>query len=1213
MEVRRTACRLARSRFRRRLLFTTLIFVSVLESSFARAQSAIASGPWNSPGSASQVQAAIDQILKVEQIPGAAVSISEGSAQWTTTAGLADIQSETAATANTNFSYRSITKSFVSTVILQLAGQGRLNLDDPISKYVGGVPGGNQITIRELAEMRSGLFNYSSSNGFREGFTTNPGRDWTPEELIGFGLAGQTQFAPGTSYQYSNTNTLLLGQVIAAVDGKTWDQAVSRNVTGPLGLTAVTYPGAAPLPAPAALGYQNVGEGPESLSAFNSTGLGASGGLAGNIGNLARWGIALGTGATLTEAEYVERMKSFGSTTADPESPEYDSYGFGIGELSGWVGHTGNGLGYEALVMYDPLTDRTIAVLFNASNANPEAPADLFHELLKVLGWNEPNQTQVVAENESITIGSNTVWTGLVSGPFNARAAIYAGDGGTAIANGPVQITPIGLYVPAIYVAPNGRVAINSGGTITASIGGDGADVVGGRGGASLSLSGVTIRLNGDAVTGTGVDASDNGTAVLNNMQITGSALAGLHAGGDAEARIVGTGIDIALSSGHGVVATNSGIIGLSNSNITLQGAGYGIIASGADGPAVIDGSGLAVETHAPSSFGLVAQGNGALVSLANSGIVTLGADAHGVVLNDGATAFLTGSSVQVAGNNAAAVAAVPGGPDSASATAGAGTSVSNLILLDSTLSDASNIAVYAASNLSVSASASQIAGAFYEANDATLNLALKNGSVWLLPSGAIAASSSLTNLSSQNSSIFFTPPPSSVGPYQQVVTRNYAGAGAAIAMNASLGAGIGGADQLVIDGGTATGRTAITVHPMGGAALTTGDGINLVETENGGQTDPGAFTLSSRVASGAYDYSLYQGGTGGAGDWFLRSTLPEKTVLPNLRPEVPLDLAMSAIAGRYGLALLGSYSERADARTAGDLNGSGKNAYWTRAFGETGSWGSSGGTASAQLQRFDKYGPSYDFGLAGVEVGVDLVKSETDRGARDVGGVFVGGGSANASVNGVYGGDAGNATLNAYSLGAYWTRLAPTGWYIDTVVQGTFYGQANTASTANQSLMTTGWGLISSLEVGYPIALGSKWNIEPQAQAIYQHLAFGGSADSFGQVTFGATDTGYGRAGVRLSRAWQLANGHPLSAWIETNLWQAVGDQNRATFSDLQGSDPVSFSSGSGGPSAESGIGIMAQLAQNVSLAGAFQYAKHLDSESGESFGGSANINVSW
>jgi outer membrane autotransporter protein len=334
---------------------------------------------------------------------------------------------------------------------------------------------------------------------------------------------------------------------------------------------------------------------------------------------------------------------------------------------------------------------------------------------------------------------------------------------------------------------------------------------------------------------------------------------------------------------------------------------------------------------------------------------------------------------------------------------------------------------------------------------------------------------------------------------------------------------------------------------------------------------------------------------------------------LPNLRPEVPLDLAIPAIAGRYGLALLGSYSERADARTAGDLTGSGNNAYWTRAFGETGSWGSSGGTASAQLQRFDKYGPSYDFGLAGVEVGVDLVKNETDRGARDVAGVFVGGGSANASVNGVYGGDAGNATLNAYSLGAYWTRLAPTGWYIDTVVQGTFYGQANTASTANQSLMTNGWGLISSLEVGYPIALGSKWNIEPQAQAIYQHLAIAGSADSFGQVTYGATDTGYGRVGVRLSRAWQLANGHQLSAWIETNLWQAVGDENRATFSDLQGSDPASFSSGSGGPSAESGVGIMAQLAQNVSLTGAFQYAKHLDSESGESFGGSANINVSW
>jgi outer membrane autotransporter protein len=138
-------------------------------------------------------------------------------------------------------------------------------------------------------------------------------------------------------------------------------------------------------------------------------------------------------------------------------------------------------------------------------------------------------------------------------------------------------------------------------------------------------------------------------------------------------------------------------------------------------------------------------------------------------------------------------------------------------------------------------------------------------------------------------------------------------------------------------------------------------------------------------------------------------------------------------------------------------------------------------------------------------------------------------------------------------------------------------------------------------------------WAIEAQAQAIYRYLALADSADSYGQVTYGATDTGYGRVGVRLGRAWQLENGHQLSAWLETNLWQAVGDETRATFSDLQGADPTSFSNDSGGPSIQPGIGVMAQLSQRASLVGAFQYTAHLGSESGDSYGGSANIKIGW
>jgi D-alanyl-D-alanine carboxypeptidase len=246
------------------------------------------------------------------------------------------------------------------------------------------------MTIRQAAEMRSGLLNYTASPDFQATFPTNPGRVWTSRELLAYAFAAPLQFTPGSSYQYSNSNTLLLGEIIAAATGQTWADEVRRRLSIPFGLTSVIDQGSRAIPAPSAVGYFDEGAGPISLADFNGTGLGASGALIGVIGDLERWGKVLGSGAALSKADFVDRLKSLGSTTSDPDSPEYDRYGFGWGEISGWLGHTGNGLGFEALVMYDRATDRTITILINASNSNDqEAPAHLFRDLLTVLRWTE--------------------------------------------------------------------------------------------------------------------------------------------------------------------------------------------------------------------------------------------------------------------------------------------------------------------------------------------------------------------------------------------------------------------------------------------------------------------------------------------------------------------------------------------------------------------------------------------------------------------------------------------------------------------------------------------------------------------------------------------------------------------------------------------------------------------------------------------------------
>ncbi|MFC5518839.1 serine hydrolase, partial [Kaistia terrae] len=678
---------------RRLSLFAALLMLST-HGTIALAQAPPGSVPWDNATTASELQAAIDQALIDKRIPGASVSIRQGDVRWTSNSGLANVDNGTAPTADTYFGFRSITKSFVTTVILQLAEEGRIGLDDPVGKYVDGVPNGDLITIRQLAQMRSGLFNYTASPAFGEQFGEDPGKAWTAAELLAFAFAEPVQFAPGASYEYSNSNTVLLGEVIAAATGNDWSEEVRRRLTDPLGLSSVIDQGAGTMPAPNAVGYIDLddGNGPVSLAEFNASGTGASGALVGVIADAERWGKAVGSGELLSKRDFVERLKSFGSIAPDPLSPEYDSYGFGMGEISGFIGHTGNGLGFEALVMYDRANDRTITILINASNPDdPDAPAHLFKELLAILDWTGPaGQIQVAADGTNEVVGAGTVWTGLVSGPFGARAAIYAANGGSAVADGRVTLATLQDYVPAIFVGNDGRVELGLGGDITASPGGDGAFLRAETGTASLVLTDVNIALNGDEVSGTGVDARDNSEAMLTRVKITGSALAGLHAGGDAPAAIEGVGVVIDLTSGDGVWVEPNGTVQLTDSSIDLNGAGSGLHVTGGDGTAELLGTRVDVQTQAAGSFGILAQGDGATVGLDDGSVTTHGANSHAVVLGEGARVDLSGTSVLAYGAAAAAVAAV--------SIEGAATSrTAYLSVSGSTLAAASGTAVVAA------------------------------------------------------------------------------------------------------------------------------------------------------------------------------------------------------------------------------------------------------------------------------------------------------------------------------------------------------------------------------------------------------------------------------------------------------------------------------------------------------------------------------------
>ncbi|WP_226574041.1 autotransporter outer membrane beta-barrel domain-containing protein [Acuticoccus sediminis] len=1187
---------------KRRLSTVAAILMFSSHATLALAQG-LGDVPWDNPATAAQMQLAIDQALITKRIPGASVSVRQGDMRWTSNSGVADIANGTAPTPETYFGYRSVTKSFVTTVVLQLADEGRVNLDDPIGNYVSGVPDGDVITIRQLAQMRSGLFNYTASDAFRAQFGLDPGRDWTPQELLAFAFAEPMQFDPGTSYEYSNTNTLLLGEVIKAATGREWSVEVQRRLSRKLGLSSVVYQGANAMPTPNAVGYADEGTGPISLADFNTTGAGASGGLVGIIADVERWGKAVGSGELITRREFVDRLKSFGSTASDPESPEYDSYGFGMGEISGFIGHTGNGLGFEALVMYDRANDRTISILINSSNSDdPDAPAHLFRELLEIMGWTGPdNQIQVAADGRTETVDAGTVWTGLISGPFLTRAAVYADNGGSATANGRVTLAPIQDYVPAIYVG-DGSVTLGLGGDITASLGGDGAFLATTTGTASLSMTDVNILMAGDEISGIGIDARDNAVAELRRVSITGSALAGLHAGGDAPATIRGTEVDIDLARGDGVWVEANGSVDLTNSRIMLSGDGIGLHVSGGDGAAQMLGTNLAVETLARDSYGVLAQGDGAFVGLSGGSVVTRGADAHAVVLGQGALVDLKGVSVSAFGTSAAAIAALPVDELSDSRSAA-------LSLTDSSLSAANGTAVVArGTDLTLAASGSRLTGAITRSADARIDLVLADGSAWELPGAGPGVNSRVDDLVNVSSTIAFAPPVG--GNFQSLTVGNYAGANGALVMNAALG-DEGAADRLIVDGGLASGLTRVVVAPIGDGELTAGDGIRLIETVNGGATAPGAFVLGSRVASGALQYGVYRGGASGGDDWFLRSTQGGATgpdALPDLRPEVAVDTALPAIASQYGLAILGTRDERAAGRAPGR-----RSAAWGRVFGETGSQGSGGGSAAARLDRFENDGPSYDVDLGGFQAGYDHLLSQPGDAVQNVIGFYVGAGHARGNVDAVYGGSAGKVSMDAYSLGAYWNHERSSGLQIDAVLQGTFYDEASARSTLGETLETDGFGVIGSLEAGYRFDLGAGWVVEPQAQLVYQRLSFDNGADSYGVVRYDAADDFLGRIGGRVSRGWSLGNGHELTGWARANLWHAFSDGPEVTFAGLGGGNAMSFDAGLGGTRVQLDLGTSMAVSDKVSLFASGDYDVRVDDSSGHALGGRIGLTVSW
>ena len=304
--------------------------------------------------------------------PGAIVGVRTPQGTWTAAYGKADPVAGTAMEIGTHTRIGSVTKTFTGTIIMQLAEAGKLSLDDPIEKYVPGVPNGNRITVRMLADMTSGVASYTRSTKFTDVYFAKPETIFTPDRLLAIGVSESPLFEPGAQFDYSNTNTVLLGMVIEKVTGEPVGDVFKKMVFDPLGLKNTVWPGeSTEIPTPYAQGFTLQGDyakpdAPSNATHWNPAWGWTAGELISNMEDLLTYGRALGTGQGLLGAEaQAERLRSI---------PAPAGYGIAMGCIDGWVGHTGELPGYNTSVFYDTTSDTIVVVQVNSDIASGDCP-----------------------------------------------------------------------------------------------------------------------------------------------------------------------------------------------------------------------------------------------------------------------------------------------------------------------------------------------------------------------------------------------------------------------------------------------------------------------------------------------------------------------------------------------------------------------------------------------------------------------------------------------------------------------------------------------------------------------------------------------------------------------------------------------------------------------------------------------------------------------
>ncbi|MEV8320188.1 serine hydrolase domain-containing protein [Streptomyces sp. NPDC059900] len=338
----------------------TLVVAMGMAGSVLPATAAAATGAQSTVGKPARhtdearLRALLHQLTTVDGAPGALAEVRDRHRSRVLTSGVADIESRTPVHRDSRFRIGSMTKTFTATMMLQLAGERRIDLDAPVERYLPGVVRGHgnhgrKITIRQMLQHTSGLPDFLAYLKPQD-VVRDPMAHHDPRDLVKLALAHPPTFKPGTDWKYSNTGYLLAGMIIEKVTGRSYGEELQRRIVKPLHLHGTSFPGDDPaIPGPHPRGYAQPGPNAPLLdvTAVNPTVGGAAGGIISSGTDINRFMGALLGGKLLRPTQLKQMM-----TTRPTGGSDGRAYGLGLESkpLPGggrYWGHTGDFLGYE--------------------------------------------------------------------------------------------------------------------------------------------------------------------------------------------------------------------------------------------------------------------------------------------------------------------------------------------------------------------------------------------------------------------------------------------------------------------------------------------------------------------------------------------------------------------------------------------------------------------------------------------------------------------------------------------------------------------------------------------------------------------------------------------------------------------------------------------------------------------------------------------------